>query len=168
MLKYRFLLSRLQLIGNTPQIALPACSRKMEKQRMHKIAGLLLCCILNPLHAGQVYKCQAQNNKTSYQDTPCITGTQSVIKPAQSVPVQINKPTPTTSSATSSPFASSPPMVSAIPAATRARANPDLSATENCSVDNPNRDPEFCRPANLRNVYGLPIRPAPRPAKPAH
>ncbi|QLI80044.1 hypothetical protein HZU75_00130 [Chitinibacter fontanus] len=58
-------------------------------------------------------------------------------------------------------------MPSPSPTPTKPKVNPDLSATENCSVDNPNRDPEFCRPANLRNVYGLPLRPAAVQPKPA-
>ncbi|WP_228028287.1 DUF4124 domain-containing protein [Chitinibacter fontanus] len=63
----------------------------------------MLCGLLSPLYAEQVYKCQTQQGKTSYQDTPCLTGTQSVVKELKTFGAQAAKPLPAVSNATSTP-----------------------------------------------------------------
>ncbi|WP_410498398.1 DUF4124 domain-containing protein [Chitinibacter sp. S2-10] len=140
---------------------------------MKSLVLLLLMCSVN-LYAGQVYKCKDKAGKTLYQDTPCTTGTQQILTnlPSNSIkgPAIAPKASASFETAPASP-ARTDVAISPAPY----KVDPNLPATENCSMDNPNRDPEFCRPSNLDNVYGDPNRdrrpnllprPQPLPVRP--
>ncbi|QLG87873.1 DUF4124 domain-containing protein [Chitinibacter bivalviorum] len=134
-----------------------------------KTLTLSLILFSSCLYAGEVYKCKDQAGKTLYQDTPCQSGKQEVLNnlPKNS----IKGPTPNPQLVSPASEIKPTPIVKNVDAAPTPRFSTDPNApiTENCSLDNPNRDPEFCRTSNLpiNNTAPnskLPIRPRALPA----
>jgi hypothetical protein len=122
-----------------------------------------LCLFCSSNYALGVYKCVDQANKVSYQDTPCTAGSQRILKDLPSNSIK-GPPTPQPT-ATLDPASITPTPREAATPTPIAKVDPYLPLTQNCSVDNPNRDPEFCRRKNLPGLYGYerPDRPAERP-----
>lgn len=134
--------------------------------KMHVLLAFLL--VLPTTAAAEVYKCRGSDGAVVYSDAPC-GGTRLEFKPGSVSEVGGLRPTPTPpASMRILPTPTPTPAPAPVIEPDDPKVDPDLPMTENCSVDNPDRDPEFCRPSNLNNVYGDPdrkprIRPRPRP-----
>ncbi len=124
---------------------------------MRKSTG---CVLLAGLLAGQmaigadVYKCQDEQGKVTYGQTPCHAQQKRLPYEAGSVttieaPRRVVTPTP-------APVDNAAPTPAPSAAQGQPTPNPQLPAGDNCNMDNPAYDPVFCQPNNLRAVYGNP------------
>ncbi|MBB5193509.1 hypothetical protein HNQ50_004266 [Silvimonas terrae] len=125
---------------------------------MRKSTG---CVLFAALFASQlaigadVYKCQDEQGKVTYGQTPCHAqqkrlpyeaGTVTTIE----VPRRVVTPTP-------APVETPAPATNPAAVQGQPTPNPQLPAGDNCNMDNPAYDPVFCQPNNLRSVYGNPV-----------
>ncbi|HSC81686.1 MAG TPA: DUF4124 domain-containing protein [Chitinolyticbacter sp.] len=130
-----------------------------------KLLFALLLTVAMADAAAEVYKCREADGKVSYSDQPC-SGSRLHFEPGSVSEAAGYRPPPAPPATAQPESAATPP--ESPPASAQKRVDPDAPMTENCSADNPDRDPEFCRPGNLNNVYGEPdrrprLRPRPRP-----
>ncbi|WP_255989885.1 DUF4124 domain-containing protein [Chitinolyticbacter albus] len=131
-----------------------------------KLLFVLLLIVATTDAVAEVYKCREADGKVSYSDQPC-SGSRLQFQPGSVSEATGYRPTPTPQGM-AQPEPTATPLPEPPPASAQKRVDPDAPMTENCSADNPDRDPEFCRPGNLNNVYGEPdrrprLRPRPRP-----
>ncbi|GGP24103.1 DUF4124 domain-containing protein [Silvimonas iriomotensis] len=122
---------------------------------MRQLAGCLFAAglALNQLaEAADVYKCQDDQGKITYGQTPCH-GQKRLPYEAGSVTTIEAPPRRVTPAPTPEP---APAPVSPAAASAQPTPNPQLPAGDNCNMDNPAYDPVFCQPNNLRSVYGNP------------
>ncbi|KAF0812157.1 hypothetical protein IGB42_03435 [Andreprevotia sp. IGB-42] len=103
--------------------------------------------------AAAVYKCKDDAGGISYSEIPCKGEAMPMEGGTMSV-LPMPTLTPLTPLAPEQPRIETPKPTPWPQTPTKRPVDPDAPMVENCSVDNPDYDPEFCTPANLNNVYG--------------
>ncbi|XZG69518.1 DUF4124 domain-containing protein [Chitinibacteraceae bacterium HSL-7] len=120
---------------------------------MNRILAMLCMAALAAPAAAQIYKCRGANGQLTYSDQPCKGGKSEAMKENGSVSTIVVPPAPK-ATPTPVPVVTPTPAKVPTPEPQVKKVDPDARMVDNCSADNPDRDPEFCRPGNLNNVYG--------------
>ena len=128
--------------------------------KQYKLLLLVAGVLLQQGVQAEVFKCKDAEGNISYGETPCKGKTRlpyeaGRVTTIEAIPVRDAVPD-------NAPDVETPSRKPASAAQVKPTPDPDLPAGVNCNLDNPDYDPNFCKPGNLRSLYGKqPAKAAP-------